>query len=92
MERFRAPFGEVELTDEREQHIIQFHPEIKAYIIFFQDTIAEPEHIGHSVFDPNVIICYRFVHSVAKHLAVVIKTNRRNFILTAYFTHKIKHT
>ncbi len=91
MERFQAPFGEVELTDERERHIIQFHPEIKAYRGLFQEAIMEPNSIRHSIFDPKVLICYHFLHSAKKYLAIVVKTNHRNFILTAYFTHKIKH-
>lgn len=92
MEQFRAPFGEVEITEEWERHIIQFHPDVKLYRKFFNDTIEHPEIIRHSVFDRKVLICYRLLPPAKKYLAIVIKTNQRNFILTAYLTHRIKHT
>ena len=91
MERFVSPLGEVELTDEREQHIMEFHPEMRSYRRYFSEAIAKPDTIRRSVFDTQVRILYHFLKNADKYLAIVVKTNHRKFILTAYTTHKIKH-
>ena len=87
MERFDSPFGPVELTPERFAHITDFHPEVKKLKKYFVSTIANPELIRPSRSDKQAFILY---YKVAKNkfLAVVIKTNARNFILTAYLTSK----
>ena len=90
MERFNSVFGPVELTDEREKHIFTFHPEIRNQRKYFSLTLAEPEIIRRSRFDPKTFILYRSVPR-KKYLAIVVKTNQRNFILTAYLTNKIQH-
>ena len=90
MERFDSIFGTVELTDEREKHIFMFHPEIRSQRRFFSTTLAEPEVVRRSRFDPKVFILYRAVPQ-KKYLAIVVKRNQRNFILTAYLTNKIQH-
>ena len=87
---FPFQFGEVELTDEREQHIFQFHPDIKLYRKLFAKVLAEPEVTRKSKFDSMVLIFYRRIPS-KKYLALVVKTNHRNFILAAMITHKIQH-
>lgn len=89
MERFASPFGTVDLTTEREKHIVLFHPEVRSQRKHVPATLAEPEIIRRSHFDPKVRILYRMV-SQGKYLAVVVKTNQRNFILTAYLTHNIQ--
>lgn len=91
MKRFQSPFGEVELTNERLRHILQFHPEIRLYQKLFGQTVENPEIIRRSKFDPKVFILYLSIAKRRKYLAVVIKTNQRNFILTAYLTMKIQH-
>ena len=90
MERFDSVFGPVELTDEREKHIFIFHPEVQNQRKYFTITLAEPEVIRRSRFDQKAFILYRAV-SKKKFLAVIVKTNQRNFILTAYLTTKIQH-
>lgn len=87
--RFQSSFGEVELTEERKGHIFRFHPEVRKYQKYFAKTLAVPDSIGRSRFDTAVLIFYRLLQS-KKYLAIVIKTNRRNFILTAYLTDKIQ--
>ena len=90
MERFDSVIGVVELTDEREQHIFQFHPEVKTLRKHFAKTLAEPNFTRRSRFDPKVFIFYRVLPQ-SKYLALAVKTNQRNFILTAYTTSKIQH-
>ena len=91
MKRFPSPFGQVELTDERLQHILEFHPEIKKFQKLFSKVLADPKFIRRSKFDSKAYILYRPIAS-NKHLAIVIKTNKRNFILTAYLTNKFQHS
>ena len=90
MERFDSVFGSVELTSEREKHIFMFHPEVRSQRKYFSLTLAEPAVIRRSRFDPKARILYRML-SQKKYLAIVVKTNQRNFILTAYLTNKIQH-
>ncbi len=71
------------------RHILAFHPEVKAHRKHFAKTIAESDIVRRSRFDPTVFILYRSISK--KYLAIVIKTNQRNFILTAYLTGKIQH-
>lgn len=86
---FRSKFGPVELTLERELHIYKFHPEVKRYKKNFDKCITAPNIIRRSKFDASVLILYLFLPQ-RKYLAIVIKSNKRNFILTAYLTKKIQ--
>ncbi len=90
MERFSSAFGMIELTNEREAHIFQFHPEVKQFRKYFPAALAEPDTMRRSGFDPDVLIFYRTLPQ-KKYLAIAVKTNHRNFILTAYLTAKIQH-
>lgn len=89
MEIFPSRLGKVELTDERTRRIATFHPEVKSYKKYFASALAEPDVIRRSRFDASVFVLYRTFSK--KYLAIVIKTNKRNFILTAYLTGKIQH-
>ena len=91
MELFVSPLGEVELTDERERHIVEFHPEMRLYRQYLTEAIAKPDTIRRSIFDPQVRILYYFLKNADKYLAIVVKIDHRKFILTAYTTHEIKH-
>ena len=86
MERFESSVGHIELTDERLGHILQFHPELKPHVKQFTKALAEPDFIKPSRRDNAVLIFYKSV-SKSKQLAVVVKTNSRHFILTAYLIH-----
>lgn len=87
-----SPIGKVELTDERLRHIYQFHPEVRRFQKHFRTVLAQPDLIRRSVHDPATLIFYGRFAPAKKFLAIVVKTNRRNFILTAYLTHRIKHS
>ena len=90
MKLFQSSFGNVELTEERLSHILQFHPEIKNYQKLFSKICTSPDFIRKSKYDSRVMILYKY-SGKNKFLAVVIKINARNFILTAYLTNKIQH-
>ena len=91
MKRFDSAIGVVELTDERKRHILQFHPDIKSYWKHFAETLASPDSVHRSKFDAEAKIFYRTVSEQKKYLVIVVKTNHRNFILTAYLTYRIQH-
>lgn len=90
MERFHSPLGTVELTSERETHIFTFHPDVRLYRKRFAKCLAVPAIMRRSKFDEKAFILYGLL-SANKYLAIVVKTNRRNFILTAYRTDRIQH-
>lgn len=90
MELLKSALGNVEFTEERLEHIINFHPEVRLWRKYFTDTLSHPKIIRRSKFDPRVRIFYSKARN-NKYLAIVVKCNERNFILTAYITTKIKH-
>lgn len=90
MPEFDSALGRVELTAERIRHIIRFHPEVRLYLRHLPATLARPDFVRRSKFDALVRICYYRLKG-QKYLAVVVKTNERNFILTAYITYEIQH-
>lgn len=88
---FDSNFGQVELTDERWQHIFEFHPGVARYRKYFRQALANPDIIRRSRHDLWAFIFYHRLKKIGKYLAIVVKTNQRNFILTAYLTDKIQH-
>ena len=87
MKRYDSSLGPAELTDERRDHILAFHPEVRKYLKDFAVTLAHPQSIVPSRRDGAVKIFYgRRIRT--RRLAIVVKFNRRNFILTAYITSK----
>ena len=90
MVTFKSKFGNVEFTNERERHIFSFHPDVRIFKKYFAITVKNPGFIRKSKFDPKVFIFY-YILPNKKYLSVVIKTNARNFVLTAYITKRIQH-
>lgn len=86
---YKSKFGTIELTRERLKHILTFHPEIKGYQKYFKNAVAKPDFVCFSKSDQKVRILYKKL-SRLKFLAIVIKTNSRNFILTSYITKRLK--
>lgn len=82
--------GSVELTDERKSHILKRHPEVKRHLHRLARTLADPETVRRSRHDPEALIFYQKA-SKEYYLAVVVKINRRKYILTAYLTDRIAH-
>jgi hypothetical protein len=84
--------GEVELTDEREVHICERHPELRKHIDKFSEVLEDPDVVRSSRFDRKVLLFYKYFASIkaGKYLTIAVKRNTRNFILTGYLTDKIK--
>ncbi len=82
----------VTLTDERCAHIFAFHPDVASCMPHFAETLTRPSTIIISAHDPTVVIFYRLLARRKKYLAVVVKTARHPFILTAYLAKKPKRS
>ena len=57
------------------------------------ETLRDPEIVRRSVYDPSVLIYYRYFKEVfgGKYIAVVVKVNNiKGFILTSYVTDRVK--
>ena len=90
MKRFESAYGLVVLTGEREQHILEFHPDVRSCLQYFAATLKDPELVVPSKHDLTVIIHYRFLPRRKKYLAVVVKIKPRPFVITAYLAKKPK--
>ena len=74
--------GSVELTAERQSHILNVHPELKSHLDKISVVLSEPDEIRRSRFDKNVLLFHKFFTKV--------KSGGRNFVLTSYITDKIR--
>jgi hypothetical protein len=95
MKWFKDVYGrQIRLTDERQNHFELDHPEMSEQIYKISETLQFPDIIIMSKTDPEVELFYRHYKSTPvteKFLCVAVKVKSDDiFILTAYFTDKIK--
>ncbi len=67
MQTFPCPYlnGEVELTDEREAHIAQTHPDLlPEYLAQLKQTLADPDLIRRSLRMSAAGLFYRWFDAV----------------------------
>jgi len=65
----------IRLTEEREKHIEEDHPEMSGQIDKIQDTLLNPDIIVKSKTDPEVELFYRYYEITPvteKYLCVVV--------------------
>jgi hypothetical protein len=83
----------VRLTEERLTHILQ-HPELSMMENAITETLKNPEKVIRSNSDHTVLLNYRFYTQTLigdKWLCIVVKYLENDaFIITAYFTDRIK--
>jgi hypothetical protein len=83
----------VRLTDERLEHF-RGRLEKAGMDQFISETLAKPEQVIRSKWDPACVLSYRFYQGTAvgdKWLCVVVKHKGDDaFVLTAYPTDRIK--
>ena len=83
----------VSLTDERRTHLLE-HPEMREQEDKLAETLLEPDVVIQSQSDGTVRLFHRFHRRLAigdKYLCVVVKYVESDvFIITAYFTDKVK--
>lgn len=88
--------GEVELTDERERHIAQTHPELlPEHQAALAATLADPDQVRRSVRFGNARLFSRWFTSLrgGKYVVVVVVSDvdsiNRHWIITAYIARKL---
>lgn len=94
MKIFRDLFGnEVRLTNERLEHI-EARNEMKNQLVKIRETLSKPEKVLLSNHDEEVYLYYKNYPKTPvtnKFLSVIVNiTSDDAFILTAFFTDKIK--
>lgn len=93
MSIFSSPaLGNIDLTEERKNHIAEVHPELKSGLQKLSDVLSAPDEIRISRFDENVLLFYKFFANIkhGKYISIAVKTGDRNFILTAYITDRVR--
>jgi len=98
MSRFPCPYlkGEVELTEERERHITERHPDfLPECRLQMIETLAAPDQVRRSTRFGNARLFSRWYTDVkrGKYVVVVavseLNTTSRHWIITAYLTSKL---
>lgn len=87
--KFKSILGKsIELTLERKQHILLYHPDLKPYLRFIKEVLIQPDDIRKSKSDQHVLLFYKFFDNIKDgiYIMVAVKTNGRWFILTSYLT------
>jgi hypothetical protein len=91
-----CPFlgGDVELTQEREQHIRERHPDLlPAYREELKQTLADPDQVRRSTRLANARLFSRWFDNIrgGKHLVVVVlsEPSGRHWMVTAYLARKL---
>ncbi len=97
MTRFPCPYlhGEVELTDEREQHIAAHHPDLlPEHSRCIGETLADPEQIRRDGDYPNTRLFFRWYDDLRDGKYVVVADvsaappDVRHWIVTAFMARK----
>ena len=80
----------IRLTEERWIHIIENHDDLAGYYDVILTTIENPDYVIHGYGDAFIALNKQVLEE--KYLAVIYKEIDENdgFIITAYFTSKIK--
>jgi len=83
----------VSLTEERRVHLLE-HPEMRGQEAKLAETLLEPDAVIRAQSDDTIRLFHRFYRRIAigdKYLCVVVKYMEDSvFIITAYFTDKVK--
>jgi hypothetical protein len=98
MRVFPCPYlkADVELTDEREAHIANAHPDlIPEFFEQIRQTLAEPDQVRRSTRSTAARLFYRQFDNVrqGKYIAIVVVSEatpkERHWIITAYITRRL---
>jgi hypothetical protein len=98
MKTFPCPYlgGEVELSDERESHIAETHPELlPEHEDQIGDTLRDPDQVRRSRRFGNARLFSKWYDDLltGKHLVVVVVSEAlpksRDWVVTAYVTRRI---
>ena len=98
MSRYPCPYlkGEVELTEERERHIADRHPDLlPEHRERIAETLAQPDQVRRSVRFGSARLFSRWYDDVqlGRHVVVVVVNEmgptERHWIITAYMARKL---
>ena len=96
MARLSCPYlgGDVELTEEREQHIRERHPDLlPVYRDQLRQTLADPDQVRRSARLANARLFSRWFDNIrgGKHLVVAVlsEPSGRHWMVTAYLARKL---
>jgi hypothetical protein len=98
MTRLPCPYleGEVELTDQRAQHIAENHPDLfPEYRDYIADTLANPDQVLRSSRSSNARLFSRWYNNLygGKHVVVVVMSDPapsiRHWVITAYIARRL---
>ena len=96
MSRFPCPYlkGEVELTVERERHVVARHPDLlPEHRDRLAETLADPDQVRRSARFGNARLFSRWYTDVkkGKHVVVVSEPDpaNRHWVITAYLTRRL---
>jgi hypothetical protein len=98
MTKFPCPYlgGEVDLSEERERHIAEHHPDLLPdHKDRIGDTLADPDHVRRSKRFGNARLFAKWYDDLlrGKYVVVVVvseaQPRAQNWIVTAYVTSKI---
>lgn len=80
----------ITLSRERWSHI-QEHPRMSGQIGKIEETLISPDVIKGFEYDEKVYFYYRYYKDAREYLLVLVKyLNGKGFIITSFFTDKIK--
>ncbi len=82
----------MELTDERRQHIYQYHPDLIPFLNRLGEVLVAPDGIRRTSDDSQVLLFYKFYPDIlgGKYIVGAVKINDLSFILSAYLTRRVK--
>jgi len=98
MNKFLCPYlnADVELSDERKNHIAERHPDLLPdHFDTIADTLTNPDMVRHSTRIGNAKLFSRWYNDIrgGQHVVVVVicgqEPTQKNWIITAYFTRKL---
>lgn len=83
----------VSLDEDRWRHVLE-HPEMQNQLDRIKETVANPDEVRESTHDPSVLLFYKLYTETPvteKYLLAVVKVlKREGFIVTAFFTDRVK--
>lgn len=90
----RSKLGKtIKLDEDRWKHVLE-HPEMKNQIHRIKETLVAPDEIRESVHTPSIWMFYKlYPHSPVseKYMLVIVEvSDGEGFIVTAFFTDKVK--
>jgi hypothetical protein len=98
MTRFTCPYlgGDVELTDQRERHIAEAHPDfLPEQLDRLADTLAHPDQVLQSLRSSNARLFAHWYNNLlgGKYVVVVVISDPppsvRHWVITAYIARRL---